>query len=151
MKSRLDVFLNLSVSLTGFSRLYLGGTGVGSEYLATLDTIVPGDIVDRLLTTFESQPGDDQISAQVLNDETLGPVARNIIVMWYSGTWTPLPEDWCKANGHSPKDKGHVVSAAAYQSGLQWAAIAAHPAGALPPGFASWASPPLQMQAGGQQ
>lgn len=150
MNERLDEFLKLSVALTGFDRFQLIGTGVGPEYLSTLDSIVPRAIVDRLLEASGKLPGGaaqgGALSERILDDSVLGPVARNVIVLWYSGTWTPLPEQWCATNGRSPRDRGHVVSPAAYLAGLQWAAAEAHPPGGLPPGFASWAEPPLGVE-----
>ena len=150
MDERLDGFLKLSAALTGFDRFQLVSTGVGPDYLNTLDSIVPRAIVGRLLEAFGKLPGGDTrgaaLSEQVLDDAVLGPVARNVIVLWYSGTWTPLPEAWCETNGRSPRDLGHVVSSAAYLAGLQWAAAGAHPPGGLPPGFASWAEPPIGVE-----
>lgn len=144
MNKRLDEFLDLSVALTGFDRLHLIATGVGPEYLSTLDTIVSAAVADALLQAFAAVPAADDalLSSQILDDALLGPLARNLIVLWYTGTWTALPADWPATSPRSPRDVGHVVSAAAYMAGLQWSAVGAHPAGALPPGFASWASPP---------
>lgn len=143
MDQRLDDFIALSVALTGFGRLQLLGTGVGPEYLRVLDSIVPDGIVSALLREGASlPPGDDAATARLLDDAVLGPVARNIIVMWYSGTWNALPERWREANGRAAGDVSRVISAAAYLAGLQWAAAGAHPAGASPGGFGSWSSPP---------
>jgi hypothetical protein len=139
---RLDEFLDLSIALTGFSKLHLIGTGVGTEYLETVEKIVPGEIIDQLLHAHAGPGGDTELSAALLDDATLGPVARNIIVLWYTGTWIPLPEDWCESVGRSAADVAHVVSSEAYLAGLQWRTIGAHPPGGLPPGFASWACPP---------
>lgn len=144
MEKRLEDFLDLSVILTGFSHLQLTGTGVATEYLRTLDSIVTPAMSDRLLETFAriSTDQDASLSAQILDDAVLGPLARNVIVLWYTGTWTPLPVDWWSPNSPSPRDVGHTVSSAAYLAGLQWTVASAHPPGGLPPGFASWASPP---------
>jgi len=146
----LEEFLNLSAALTGFNRGHLIGTGVGLEYLDTLRRIVPGDILDRLLEDFALRPATEsalqELVERVLDEESMGPVARNIIVMWYTGTWTSMPEAWCAVHGRAAADSGHVVSSAAYLAGLQWATIAAHPPGGLPPGFASWASLPTGVE-----
>jgi hypothetical protein len=80
--------------------------------------------------------------AVILDDPKLGPVARNIILLWYCGTWTALSEAWRAAYGASPLDTSRVVSAEAYQGSLQWAAAAAHPAGARQQGYGAWSVAP---------
>jgi hypothetical protein len=72
----------------------------------------------------------------------LGPIARNVIVLWYLGQWDQMPRHWRDRQGASPADVAGVPSAAAFRAGLVWRAIGAHPTGANPPGFGSWATPP---------
>jgi hypothetical protein len=84
-----------------------------------------------------------QLERLVLADPDLGPVARSLIILWYLGQWNPLPGDWRNRHGASPLDAARVVSADAYSSGLVWTAIGAHPMGADPGGYGSWATPPL--------
>ncbi len=136
--TRLEHFLDLSVTLTGFSHFQLLGTGLTETYLATLESIVPEDVLGQLLDA-----GPDS-----LGDPELGPVARNLILMWYCGTWNPLPDDWRDRHGSSPLDTRHVISAEAYRSGLQWVAAGAHPAGANQQGFGAWAMPPAALAPG---
>jgi hypothetical protein len=69
-------------------------------------------------------------------------VARNLILVWYCGTWTALPDGWREAYGTSPLDTDRVLSAEAYQAGLQWVAAGAHPAGALQQGYGAWSAEP---------
>ena len=145
MTDRLQEFLELSVCLTGFDRLQLMSTAMAEEYLRTLDTILPASLVDSLLTTYRSLPADGHetaLSDGILKDPQLGPVARNVIVLWYSGTWKQLPNEWRAINGSSPLDDTHVVSSTAYLSGLQWKVVGAHPAGGLQQGFGAWSAPP---------
>lgn len=146
MSPRLDQFLKLSVHLTGFGQLELLGTGVGQEYLQTVEEIIPepivGQLFDAAMKLIEDREHANSRLTGLLDDAVIGPVARNIIVLWYCGTWTPLPAAWCETNGRSPLDVGHVVSSASYLAGLQWATVGAHPPGGLPGGFASWASMP---------
>jgi hypothetical protein len=80
------------------------------------------------------------VRSTILADDKLGPVAQNLIRMWYCGTWTALPAAWRSTYGASPLDTNHVVSAEAYQAGLQWAAAGAHPAGARQQGYGAWAA-----------
>jgi hypothetical protein len=139
---RADRFLRLSAALTGFGRVTLLGTGVAGEYLRALDAILPAGMTDELLASAEPGGDPDAAAARVLDDPKLGPVARNVILMWYCGTWAGLPDDWRAAHGASPLDTRHVVSGGAYLSGLQWAAAGAHPAGGLQQGFGAWGLPP---------
>jgi hypothetical protein len=152
MQECTDRFLGLSAALTGFGRVELLGTGMVDEYLRTLDAILPAGLLDELLAVFERLPQDAALEAaitsQVMNDPKLGPVARNLVLLWYCGTWTVLPDAWRAAYGASPLDTTHVVSADAYQSGLQWSAAGAHPAGAQQQGFGAWSLAPERKRSG---
>lgn len=144
MSERLNTFLKLSARLTGVSQLQLLGTGVGSEFLDSLDKVLSSERLGRLLTAFaQVESGTEQsLSREILENPELGPVARNVIVMWYCGTWEQLPDEWRSTYGRSPLDEPHVVSQAAYLAGLQWRIVGAHPSGGAPQGFGSWSSRP---------
>jgi hypothetical protein len=150
VSERRESFLRLSVALTGFGRVALCGTGMTDTYLATLEAVLPPETLDELLDACGRLPDDDGREAAldelILTDPKLGPVARNVILMWYCGKWTELPGPWRAAYGVSPWDVSHVVSGEAYQAGLQWVAIGAHPIGARQQGFGAWAVPPLGAQ-----
>jgi hypothetical protein len=146
MTSRPQSLVKLSAALTGFSPVALHGTGMTQAYLEKISSIVPSSLLDRLFEPFEkpfesSAPGN---LTEILNDPDLGPVARAIAVLWYSGTWTKLPEAWRARNGAAPGDATGVVSTAAYQAGLQWAVVGAHPAGARQQGFGAWSTEPAE-------
>jgi hypothetical protein len=147
MSDRSDVFLELSALLTGFSRVQLLGTGVADEYLETLEATLPGDVLDELLDRYARLPAaadqrEAALTSEILGDSKLGPVARNLILLWYCGSWTALPDDWRTSYGTSALDTNRVISAASYVAGLQWAAAGAHPIGARQQGFGAWALPP---------
>jgi hypothetical protein len=146
MSDRSDLFLDLSALLTGFSRVQLLGTGVADEYLQALEATLPEDVLDTLLVSYERLPAGDQregaLASEILGDSKLGPVARNLILLWYCGSWTALPKDWRETYGASPLDTDRVISAASYVAGLQWAAAGAHPIGARQQGFGAWALAP---------
>jgi len=146
MNKRLNEFLSLSADLTGFDRLEIMGTGVMAEYLEVLDQAVSVAVVDRLLAVHaglsDSADRTQGLSDQILDDEQLGPLARNLLVLWYTGAWQPLTSGGPSA-GQPGQESPRIVSPAAYMAGLQWRTVAAHPAGALPPGFGSWSYPPL--------
>jgi hypothetical protein len=151
MTTRLENFLAFSADVTAFSRFELQGTGQAQEYLDTVMHIVDATIVDRLLDLHASAVAaaagdeaarDDLLRRDVLGDPQLGPVARNIVKMWFLGTWYQLPREWTEAFGTRPNDVTFVVSGAAYTEGLLWPAIGANPPGAKAPGYGSWAFPP---------
>lgn len=146
MPERADAFLDLSALLTGFDRVYLLGTGVADSYLQTLEDVLPEDVLSDLFAAFEALPPgegrEDAVARDILGDPTVGPVAQNLIILWYCGAWTALPDDWRDAHGTSPKDTDRVISPEAYVAGLQWAAAGAHPMGARQQGFGAWAVAP---------
>jgi hypothetical protein len=168
VENRLDQFVRLSALLTGFAPLHLLGTGMAETYLRTTDAALPEGVLDELLDAESppsagsappsdpAQPGvsalaggtDPEAAAgqAILGDAKLGPVARTLILLWYRGAWTALPQEWRSAYGASPQDADHVVSAEAYQAGLQWDAAGAHPAGARQQGYGAWASPPAALE-----
>jgi hypothetical protein len=146
MQERVEQFLGLSVILTGFSRVQLLGTGVTDEYLQTLDKAVPASVLNDLLTAYKQlPPGPDQeaaVASKILADPKLGPVAQNIILLWYCGTWTLLADTWYASYGAAPGDVHGVISADSYQAGLQWTVAGGHPPGSRQQGFAAWSSEP---------
>lgn len=146
MQERVEQFLGLSTVLTGFDRTQLLGTDMTSGYLRTLDETLPAGVLDELLAAYQRLPEGEEreaaVTADILNDQKLGPVARNLILLWYCGTWTTLPDAWRAKYGISPLDTNRVVSGEAYQAGLQWAVAGAHPPGSSQQGFGSWSMAP---------
>jgi hypothetical protein len=147
MTSRLQAFVKLSAALTGFSPVILYGTGMAQTYLRKIESVVPELILDDLSDAFSSaealsSPPDLEA---MLDDADLGPVARTVILLWYCGTWTRLPDGWRARNGAAADDTTQVISGAAYQAGLQWTAAGAHPAGARQQGFGAWAVAPAGL------
>jgi hypothetical protein len=174
VENRIDRFVRLSALLTGFAQLHLLGTGMAETYLRATDAALPAGVLDELLAAGSppsagsaspggpalpgaaARPGvsalaggtDPEAAAgqAILGDAKLGPVARTLILLWYRGAWTALPQEWHSAYGAAPRDVDHVVSAEAYQAGLQWDAAGAHPAGARQQGYGAWASPPAALE-----
>jgi hypothetical protein len=150
---RTERFIDLSALLTGFQRAQLLGTGVADQYLRTLEEAVCGEVLDDLLHACERLPSGERseaaVASEILDHPDRGPVARNLIMLWYSGAWRALPDDWRRMHGASPLDTDRVVSGEAYVAGLQWVAAGAHPIGARPQGFGSWALPPDGIDADG--
>jgi len=144
-------FLALSSALTGFSPFRLQATGQAERYLATVEEITGATTVSDLLTVFRGvadEADDDEAACErglrraILSDARLGPVARNLIKLWYVGTWYELPAEWREHFAAGGGDRTFVVSPEAYTEGLLWPAIGANPAGAKPFGYGMWAKPP---------
>lgn len=147
----IEDFLSLSAALSGFSVFRLRGTGQATAYLSAVSDVVGGETLSELLSRFravrEEAAGSEEafqrlLRVRVLSDEKLGPIARNVIKLWYVGTWYELPRAWCDAFGARERDVTFVVSPAAYTEGLLWPAIGANPPGAKGPGYGTWADPP---------
>jgi hypothetical protein len=147
MTSRPESFVEFSAALTGVSPVTLHGTGMTNTYLHKLESIVPSALLERLFGVFGNAPQNSTGAdlAGILQDPDMGPVARAIAVLWYCGAWTELPDDWRARNGMAPDDTTGVVSGAAYQAGLQWTVVGAHPAGARQQGFGAWSTDPVDL------
>lgn len=147
-------FLTLSAALTGFTTAELQGTGLVTMHYNQALAVLGPRIVGALLLRWSEihgaavplDPLDEKWQApleqKILGDALIGPVARNILLLWYTGNWYQMPGPWRQNYGAAASDQPRVVSAAAYQEGLMWKAIAAHPPAAKSPGFGSWAEPP---------
>jgi hypothetical protein len=144
-------FLQLSEALTGYDDAELYGTGMVDVYIGTLVSIVGDGMTGRLLQRWaeiaEAAPGDvTRVEAllreRLLEDDTLGPLARNLAYLWYTGGWNQLPAAWRDAHGANALDQTCIISPEAYTQGLVWQAIHTHPQGARQPGYGSWALPP---------
>jgi hypothetical protein len=136
----LSSFFAMSAELTGFSEFELQATGVGEAYYQKLVDMVGLDTLDELYSAFAEQAIDD-----ILTQPRLGPLAKNIIKMWYTGSWYPMPPSWRVRNNVLPEKQAQgasPVSGEAYQEGLVWRALDAHPMGARPQGYGAWSQPP---------
>ncbi|MDJ0598857.1 MAG: hypothetical protein QNJ37_08470 [Crocosphaera sp.] len=133
----MDYFLDLSVVLTGFSRIDLQGTGQATLYFDTVRAIVGGEIFAELLDTFNT----DGVDA-VLDSGKFSPISRNILKLWYMATWEELPMVWRERYGIKQNDSTLIANPYAYPEGLVWKAIGVNPPGAKAPGYATWSYPP---------
>lgn len=145
-KDQLTIFYELSVLLTGFDETDLLGTGVGHTYF---DKLVEGagenNVSDLLEAVVEVRGSVAQFRRRIWDDEDgrFSPITRNILLMWYLGSWLPLPEEWHETFGNGvPLLEEQVISPTAYKTGLVWRVIGAHAPGADPPGFGSWSTAP---------
>jgi hypothetical protein len=149
-------FILLSVDLTAFAETDLLGTGLARQYLAKVRAACGDDIVTALLEAHQAAQADATGDAgtcdrtvldralrhRIFSDERLGPVARNVIKLWYAGMWYGLPPEWTDRYGAQSAAETSTVTAASYQEGLLWPAIGANPPGAKAPGYGAWTQPP---------
>lgn len=159
-------FLLLSADLTAFAETDLLGTGLAHRYLAKVRAACGDEVVTALLDAHRAARADAAGDARsrngalldralpteslldramrhrIFSDDRLGPVARNVIKLWYAGMWYGLPPEWTDRYGALAAAETSTITAASYQEGLLWAAIGANPPGAKAPGYGSWAAPP---------
>ncbi|MFT4924296.1 MAG: hypothetical protein ACI8WB_000374 [Phenylobacterium sp.] len=135
------LFVSLSAILTGYSGEHLTtfavGTDLVSSYLKVWSQNVGGTVVQtvlgitqQILNTYPPAQWPEQVNQQILNVEPYGDAARQLLKMWYSGSW-----DSGTANSN-------VVSANAYVHGLMWDTIQAHPMGSSNENFGYWSELP---------
>ncbi|GAB7262966.1 MULTISPECIES: hypothetical protein [Dickeya] len=134
-----DDFLTLSALLTGFSRFELTGTGLAHDYFAWLQQAAPLPF-KQLQRDFSAQPDDDTIRLTwlqntVLTSSSLGPVARSLLRLWYTGQWIPVSP--------TPHADAQFLSESAWREALIWQAIHAHPQSIRQQEFGAWAEPPI--------
>ena len=140
----LEQFLLLSVDLTGFEQVDLLGTGMAEVYYQQVVTVIGEKIAAELWAvtrTLQGLSGDElqtAIRREIMASAKFGPVARNIIQLWYWGAWIELPNDWRSRYGVNQADVTNFVGTAGYQEGLIWQVMNTHPQGAKQPGFGSW-------------
>ena len=132
-----EAFVELSVALTGFSRVELLGTGVADLYRETTIKQAGEESADQLLAAWQTvKDSPDSVETalrnEILSQPHLGPIARNIIKLWYLGQWGD--------------DANKTVSSEAYQQGLVWIAINAHTQGANQQGFGTWSFAPDYLE-----
>ncbi len=157
---RLNDFYQLSAIFTDYNVAQLTGTGVGEEYNQTLSRWVRQDVLDDLYNTFNAletnNDGDvcqQQLRQNILASAKLGPIARNIIKMWYLSIWYQMADDWTMAYGvpaysapvigvELAKPEDYIISNNAYIQGLVWPLMGSHPMGAKQPGYGTWSDAP---------
>jgi hypothetical protein len=147
-----ELFRSLSVTLTGFSDAELSGTAMAQTYFTLIPSIVGEEKFGRLLAiwrdTYIRGQGDEPlleklVKEQIFEEPDLGPIARNVVTLWYLGMWFQMPASWRNKHGAWANDVTFVVSPQSYTEGLVWKAIHTHPPAAKQPGYGSWALPPV--------
>jgi hypothetical protein len=136
--SHTKLFLEVSALLTGFSKTELKATGMLESYYNTILKNVDKEDVEYffldvhiLLTdkSYNEKDIEDNLASKFMADSSYNGLAKNIIILWYTGNWG-----------------GEVISSASYIQGLMWDVAHAHPPGAKQPGYGSWAALPLTVK-----
>lgn len=150
-KQQMSRFAALSSALTGFVPVDLEGTGMLPVFWDLLETQAGEANAEALVTAFDVDVAGMSeaeltaaIRARIMSDPRLGPLARNLIKLWYFGIWYQMPSAWRLDYAADLDDRTFVVSDIAYKNALVWRAMLAHPKGARQPGFGSWTFPPGQ-------
>lgn len=149
----LETFTAISVPLTGYTRVELLATGMAAPYLDAIRGIIGASTLAGYLrevaAILQRSGGKEpelnrEIRMHLLASLQYGPLTRNIVHMWYWGSWLALPDDWVAQYGKDIQhNTQHFISATAYTEGLIWNATGTHPQGAKQPGFGSWSVLPL--------
>lgn len=151
MLVNIERFIQMSEELCGIPSFYLSGTGYAELYFQTAVNAAGDSRVDCLLDLYQSLPRccrrhrEVELRAKLLADEELGPVARNIIKLWYTATWLEMPQEWHSKFRPGTENCSFVASPYAYTESLLGPAVGAHPAGAKPTGYQSWTLPPTYL------
>ena len=133
----LDDFIAMSSVLTGTREL---DRGIAGQYFERISKDAEGSKLSALLGVFreiQAAGGDttEAIRQRIMNDGALGPLAQQIIILWYTSAIHTQDE---KGNHKFdfPDDPNQ------YFSGLVWTAIRAHPLGLSGGYFGHWKYPP---------
>lgn len=94
LASVLDRFVAFSTQATAFSAVDLWGTGQAAAYLAVVTDEVGEPVLRELLDAFDVADESGGLDGEIFDSPKLGPLARNIIKLWYSGVWYELPPEW---------------------------------------------------------
>ncbi|WP_452596745.1 hypothetical protein [Pontimicrobium sp. MEBiC01747] len=138
----IDLFENLSIILTGFSKADLAGTGLLQTYFETVKKELGKQLFEAVLEAFKNikVENPDCLSVtesrkitDLMNNSNFKHPVNQIIQLWYLGEWV--------VGTYNPKN--YIISSESYLEGLIWKAIAAHPMGGKQPGYATWGFPPL--------
>lgn len=151
-----ETFRQMSSVFTGFSPADIQGTGLTNQFFETIHNNLGNDSFVELMILFrrlEQQSNNNEELTKKLRHEIFaspkhGPLARNIIQLWYTGNWNSLSQSWVSTYGPINNNQTYVVSAEGYLNGLVWPAIGAHPMGGKQEGFATWSfTPPTPTDA----
>jgi len=131
-EGKIQLFISLSQVLTGQKDL---SETVGREYLSRISTQFDEQLVNKVLSNFQSiiESGEDIVTlvkAEIIGNQEQGKLSREIIMLWYTGQFVG-------DNGNT--DSG---TASHYFEALMWKIIQAHPPGRAGGVYGYWAVAP---------
>jgi hypothetical protein len=125
-----QMFLDLSVKLTGFNQLELQGTGQLDTYFSLFNKSFPTVLKANFRDEDPMKLREDIQNAYGLpNLATAKSLQDAVITLWYSGLWN-----------------GKYANEFAYAEGLMWKTFHAHPPAHKQPGYGSWSIKPLTVK-----
>lgn len=147
-------FLDLSAELTGYSALDLQGTGLLDTYWKLVEKQIGATVMDQLYTVARKVLSNNDVversrvmQIDIVTSPILWPLCRSIVVLWYRGQYNSMSMLWYKyyAKIEPPPNLTHSIipSAQAYTEQLAYRGAGAHPPGAHPTGYGSWALDPM--------
>jgi hypothetical protein len=146
-------FMAISSLLTGCEETILKGTGMTEQYASQLEEGVGKMNVAQFMQAAAeaihatTESGQHAAMEELFNHYKFGAICKNIIQMWYTGTWFALPAQWQVLYGTGAATQQSItISTESYQQGLIWDIIDAHPPGAKQPGFGSWGFDPSRTK-----
>ncbi|TKC19103.1 hypothetical protein [Robertmurraya kyonggiensis] len=120
-----DLFLKLSETITGFTRVDLLSTGLDVHYYEFINAKEPKTLKELLKKYYFVPCSDFSLDKSYFSEE-LNFLIKQIILLWYTGRWYINSVNY------------YYLSSESYKQGLIWKAINAHPFGANPTGYGSW-------------
>lgn len=145
MMANMENFKNLSIDLTGFSEFELFGTGNMQIFHDLLINRIGNDTFVKLLAMHARVERSDlarNMRHNIMADPCFGPIARNLLYLWFIGSWRRMPMSWVEIYGTGLENHEVIPSSSAYTSGLLWPTISGNPPGAKPFGYGMWAKAP---------
>lgn len=137
-KKGIDIFLQISSALTGFSQEELLATGMVETYFnvaVNSNSLLVAESFFSDAAEILKFHGEDEVSLneeilrQLIPDCFYNGLAKNIITVWYTGRW-----------------EANVISPQTFVEGLIWGIADSHPPGAKQPGYGSWSDLPISAQ-----
>ena len=140
---QLTTFIHLSEVLTGANKAAISSRKeqrqLAETYFDILSREVPAPKVKALLKKFNAIAAAtapevlmERVRAQILADDTLGPLAKSIIRMWQLGVWC-----------NDSQQNNIVISSIAFKNGMVWGTMGAHPIGYNSEDLSYWNTLPV--------
>ena len=140
MKSNLEVFIDLSVVLTGISKEILAPAVTNfdlAEHYFKESKNKFGKCFDNLIEEFRDIKDPNDIKV-ILDHILLGLMARQITFLWYMGAW---------AVETSFGVQTRIIDSISYQKGMVWQVMQSHAMGYSLSRYGHWAVEPGDLKA----